>query len=161
MTDLRRSRTYVVAKALFWLSAGVAMAAFIGFKGIETYRIMHGGNQAPGRVIETFDDEREYEVGRRVGIVTVAQYEFFVGGERFTGTTEGPQGSWERGDNLRVKFNPRNPNENRAVGDRHVLGHYFVLVVFGGLFAYFAIRLNVATLVELWRSGWSDGAGAQ
>jgi hypothetical protein len=113
MTDVRRSRTYVVAKALFWLSAGVAMAAFIGFKGIETYRIMRGGNQAQGRVIETFEDEREYEASRDFAIVTVAQYEFFVGGERFTGTTEGPRGSWEIGDKLRVEFNPRNPNEGR------------------------------------------------
>lgn len=82
MTDVRRNRTYVLAKALFWLSAGVTMAVYVGFKGIETYRIMRGVGEAPGQVFATFDNERESGDGRRVGIVTVAWYEFLEGGVR-------------------------------------------------------------------------------
>lgn len=159
MNDARKSKAYVAAKAVFWLSAGVTMAAYLGLEGVETYQIMRGGSQAPGRVVATSDYEREYNDGRSVAVVTIAEYEFLAEGVRFTGRTEGAQGSLSEGDEVMVEFNPRNPTQNRVVGDRGVLGDYFVLAMFGGAFAYYAIRWNVETLVQLRRAARDLKAG--
>jgi hypothetical protein len=152
MSDARWSRARVSAKAIFWLTTGVAMVVFLGMKGVETFRIMRGGSQALAQVIAAYNEEREFDDGRRVRIVTVAEYEFFAAGGRFTGRTEGPRGFLSEGHKLTVEFNPQNPNQNRASGDRRALGDFFVLILFGGMFAYFAIRLNVETLVKLQRA---------
>jgi hypothetical protein len=147
-----RSDIYIVAKAILWMLAGVAVTVYIVLRGISVYQVMRAGAQAPARVISTSDDVREADDGRRAGVVTIAEYEFLANGKRFRGTTEGPQGAWSKGDELMVEFNPSNPNQNRAIGDRQVLGDYFLLLLVGGLFAFYAIWINVGTLQRLYHA---------
>jgi len=131
-------------KAVFWIIAGCAVVMFLVVRGAITYRTMRGGAQATAVVVEIDDQEREDD--RRVGIVTVAAYEFEANGRRFTGWTEGEQGSWSEGERLTVEFNPKDPTENRAAGDRQPLGDYFVMLVFGGVFGVAMIRHGYSTL---------------
>ncbi len=129
--------------------AGIAVAVYLIIEGIDVYQIMRGGARAQARVIATSDEVREADDGRRAGLVTVAEYEFLVNGKQFTGSTEGAQGSWSKGDQLTVEFNPNDPNQNRIVGDRQPLGNYFLQLLFGGLFAFYAIRVNIGTLQKI------------
>lgn len=140
---------YVMGKAVFWLTTGVAVAIYLIIEGINVYQVMRGGARAPARVIATSDEVREADDGRRAGLVTVAEYQFLVNGKQFTGSTEGVQGSWSKGDQLTVEFNPDDPKQNRVVGDRQPLGNYFLLLLFGSLFAFYAIRLNIGTLQKI------------
>ena len=138
-------------KALVWMAAGIAVAVFLTGRTIHVFQLMRGGATASARVTETFDDEREDE--RRVGIVTVAVYEFSVQGTRFVGKTEGPRGGFSVGDTIPIQYNPKNPTQNRAKGDRHELGNYFMLLIFGGMFSYYTITLNFPVLRRLFTSG--------
>ena len=129
--------------------AGVAVAVYLIIEGINVYQVMRGGARAPARVIAMSDEVREADDGRRAGLVTVAQYDFLVSGKQFTGSTEGVQGSWSKGDQLIVEFNPDDPNQNHVVGDRQPLGNFFLMLLFGGLFAFYAIRINIGTLQKI------------
>jgi hypothetical protein len=37
---------------------------------------------------------------------------------------------------------PHDPSINRAKGDRHELGHFFVILLCGGVFSYYTITIN-------------------
>jgi hypothetical protein len=137
-------------KALAWMTAGITVTVFLAGRSIHIFQLMRGGATASARVIETFEDEREDE--RRIGIVTVAVYEFFVQRSRFVGKTEGARGSFSVGDAIAITYNPSNPTQNRAKGDRHELGNYLVLLICGGLFSYYTITLNFPALRRLFTS---------
>jgi hypothetical protein len=133
-------------RAVFWILTGSAIVVFLIVRGAVTYRTMRAEGQTIAVVVETEDHERSDDDSRQFGIVTAAVYEFEVNGKRFSGLTEGEQGSWSEGDTLTVEFNPENPAENRAAGDRRPLGDYFVMLVFGGVFGVAMIRHGYSTL---------------
>jgi len=130
-------------KALGWLSVGVAVAAFLLVRGTHVFQVMRGGATASARVLETFQEERENDTTGEHGTVTIAVYEFSVRGNRFTGRTEE---DYQAGDNIEIEYNPQNPAQNRAKGDRDPIANYFILLIFGGSFAYYAI----SRARELW-----------
>ena len=136
-------------KAFVWVVAGIAVAVWLVTKGIHVFQVMRGGATTSARVIETYDDTREDSGGRRVGLVTVAEYEFSAQGARFSGATEGSQGSYSVGDSINIQYNPRNPAQNRAKGDRGELGNYFIMLLCGGLFSYYTITINLPLLRRL------------
>src|SRR5436190_23413317 len=127
-------------KALGWLTAGVAVAAFLVVRGIHVFQVMRGGATVSGQVLETFQEERENDTTGAYGVVTIAVYEFSVSGNRFTGRTEE---DYEAGDSIEIEYNPRNPTQNRAKGDRGPIGYYFILLIFGGAFSYYAISRTI------------------
>lgn len=137
-------------KALLWMTAGVAVAVWLMTQGIHVFQVMRGGATASARVIEAYDDVREDSDGRRTGLVTVAIYEFAAQDARFGGATEGSQGSFSVGDTIDIEYNPNNPAQNRAKGDSGELGNYFILLLCGGLFSYYAITLNFPVLRRLY-----------
>jgi hypothetical protein len=67
-------------------------------------------------------------------------YEFSVNGRQFHGRTEVKQGTLSEGDHLKVSYNPKDPDTNRASGDRAVLGHLLFIYLLGGIIAYFLIE---------------------
>lgn len=144
-----QSENYVMSKAVFWMVAGILVTVYLIIEGINVYQVMRGGARATAHVIATSDEVREADDGRRAGLVTVAEYKFLVAGKQFTGSTEGSQGSWSKGDQLTIEFNPDAPNQNRVVGDRQSLGNYLLLVFFGGIFAFYTIRLNIGKLQKI------------
>jgi len=101
---------------------------------------MRGGATVSGQVLETFQEERENDTTGAYGVVTIAVYEFSVSGNRFTGRTEE---DYEAGDSIEIEYNPRNPTQNRAKGDRGPIGYYFILLIFGGAFSYYAISRTI------------------
>lgn len=130
-------------------TAGIAVAVWIVAQGIHVFQVMRGGASASARVIEEYDDIREDLDGRRGGLVNVAIYEFVVQDSRFRGSTEGPQGRYSVGETIDIEYNPNNPSQNRAKGDRGELADYFVILLCGGLFSYFAITLPFPVLRRL------------
>jgi hypothetical protein len=127
-------------KASIWLLAGIAVLVFLLSRTVAIIQLMRAGASATAHVTETFDDEREDD--RRVGIVTVAVYEFFVHDTRYFGKTEGPRGSFSVGDSIPIQYDPTKPSTNRAKGDRHELGNYLVILLFAGSFSCCTITIN-------------------
>lgn len=149
MLNNRQTNLWTVIKASLMLTIGGAILIFIAIETINAIQVMRGGASTTARVISADDEDREYNDGRRVAIVTVAVYEFVVDDRRFLGKTEVAQGSLSEGDQLTISYNPKDPSKNRVKGDRGVLGHLFITYLFGGFFAYFLIRTAVDKLSSL------------
>lgn len=127
-------------KAFVSLAVGVAIIVFIVFQTVRAIQVMRGGATTAAHVISTFDDDRESDDGRRVGVVTIAWYEFSVNGRQFHGRTEVSQGSLSEGGHLTISYNPKDPEKNRVRGDRKVLGDLFLIYLIGGIVAYLLIK---------------------
>jgi hypothetical protein len=136
-------------KAIAWMIAGITVAVLLVAQGFHVFQVMRGGATASARVIETHDDVLENSNGRRAVVVTIADYEFSAQGTRFGGWTEGAQGEFSVGDAIDIEYNPKNPSQNRRKGDRGALGNYLWLLLFGGLFSYYTIKLHFPVLRRL------------
>lgn len=139
-------------KALAWMTAGIGVAVFLVAQGIHVSYVMRGGATVLAQVVATDNDVREDMDGRRAGFVTVATYEFFAQGKRFGGSTEVAQGNLSVGDSIAIEYNPNDPGQNRAKGDRKKLTNYLLVLLSGGLFLYYAFTLNVPVIHSLFRS---------
>lgn len=136
------------AKGFFYLAIGIAIIVFLVTETIHTVQTMTGKAVAKATVISTNDEEREWNDGRSIGIVTVAVYNFDVNGHAYYGKTEVSQGSLTEGNQLTIKYNMNDPTINRVKGDRAVLGRLFTFLVFGGV----AIYLLIGTSIGIFKS---------
>jgi hypothetical protein len=149
MTHIRQTYLWKAIKLSLLMTVGVAIAIYIVNETINAIQVMRGGATTIAHVISADDEDREYDDGRRVAIVTVAVYEFAVDGHPFYGRTEVSQGSLSIGDILTIVYNPKDPSKNRVKGTREVLGHLFTVFLFGGMLSYFLIKTAIDRFLSL------------
>jgi hypothetical protein len=106
--------------------------------GYDTYLVMRGGGLITANVIEATEEWVETSEGREAA-VTVATYEFQMGHSKHQGSTQVAYGELEKGDTIRVVYNPSDPSKNRAEGDRDPIGGLLVFAIVGGLACYFLV----------------------
>lgn len=143
MSVNQRSNLWSVIKASIMLTIGIAIMVFIIRETINAIQGMSGGATVMARVVSANEEDREYDDGRRVAIVTVAVYEFDVRGRQYYGRTEVSRGSLSAGDQLTISYSPKDSSKNRVKGDREVLGHLFTVLLFGGMFSYILIKTAI------------------
>jgi hypothetical protein len=149
MLNNKAANFWNVIKVSVLLTIGAAIIIFIAIESVNSIQVMTGRGRTTARVISTSDEEREYEDGHRVAIVTVAEYEFVVDSRKFYGKTEVSQNSLSEGDQLTIQFNPSDPSKNRVRGDRKVLADLLLMYLVGGIFAYIVIKIAISKLPSL------------
>jgi hypothetical protein len=129
-------------KGLLCALSAFGIVAALCLHGYDTYLVMRGGGLITASIVEASEEWVETSEGREAA-VTVATYEFQTGHSKHQGSTQVAYGELEKGDTIRIVYNPSDPSKNRAEGDKDPIGGLLVFAIVGGLACYF---LAIASL---------------
>lgn len=103
-------------------------------------------------VTDTDEDVIEMDDGRRAVTVTVAAYEFTVGGNAFRGATHGPLGNFTEGQSIQIQFDADNPADNREKGRTRVPYEYALILFTVSVICFQVVKTRVESMREIIRS---------